>query len=110
MPESTYVHDQGLITKAEIRVLTLAKLRLSPHHVMWDLGAGSGSVSVEASLYVTEGKIIAVERRPDRIEHIRQNREKFGISNLDIVMAALPEGLSELPSPIESSSVEVEKI
>jgi len=99
MPESDYVHYQGLITKAEIRVLTLAKLRLSPHHIMWDLGAGSGAVSIEASFYITEGKIIAVERRPDRIEHIRQNREKFGAGNLDIVMATLPEGLSELPSP-----------
>jgi len=99
MPESAYAHEGGLITKAEIRILTLGKLRLSPRHVMWDLGAGSGSVSVEASLYVTEGKIIAVERRHDRIEHIRQNRGKFGIRNLDIVMAALPEGLSELPSP-----------
>jgi precorrin-6Y C5,15-methyltransferase (decarboxylating) len=99
MPEFAYIHDQGLITKAEIRVLTLAKLRLSPHHIMWDLGAGSGSVSVDASYYVTEGTIIAVERRPDRIEHIRQNQERFGIGNLEIVKATLPEGMSELPSP-----------
>jgi precorrin-6Y C5,15-methyltransferase (decarboxylating) len=99
MPEFAYIHDQGLITKAEIRILTLAKLRLSPHHIMWDLGAGSGSVSVDASYYVTEGTIIAVERRPDRIEHIRQNQERFGIGNLEIVKATLPEGMSELPSP-----------
>jgi precorrin-6Y C5,15-methyltransferase (decarboxylating) len=99
MPEFAYIHDQGLITKAEIRILTLAKLRLSPHHIMWDLGAGSGSVSVDTSYYVTEGTIIAVERRPDRIEHIRQNQERFGIGNLEIIKATLPEGMSELPSP-----------
>ena len=99
MSESAYVHDQGLITKAEIRILTLAKLQLSPHHIMWDLGAGSGSVSIEASFYITEGKIIAVERRPDRIEHIRQNRERFGTGNLEIVKATLPEGMSDLPLP-----------
>jgi precorrin-6Y C5,15-methyltransferase (decarboxylating) len=99
MPESAYVHDRGLITKTEIRILTLAKLKLSPHHVMWDLGAGSGSVSIEASFYISKGKIIAVERRPDRIEHIKQNREKFGIGTVDIVEATLPGGLSDLPSP-----------
>jgi len=99
MPEFAYIHDQGLITKAEIRILTLAKLRLSPHHIMWDLGAGSGSVSVDTSYYVTEGTIIAVERGPDRIEHIRQNQERFGIGNLEIIKATLPEGMSELPSP-----------
>ena len=99
MPESAYAHEGGLITKAEIRILTLGKLRLSPHHVMWDLGAGSGSVSIEASFYVTDGKIIAIERKPQRCEQIRQNRDKFRIRNLEIVRATLPEGLSELPSP-----------
>ena len=99
MPESAYAHEGGLITKAEIRILTLGKLRLSPHHVMWDLGAGSGSVSIEASIYVTDGKIIAIERKSERCEHIRQNRDKFRIRNLDIVRATLPEGLSRLPVP-----------
>lgn len=99
MPEDAYAHEKGLITKTEVRAVAIAKLCLFPHHVLWDLGAGSGSVSIEASSYVTEGKIIAVERRPDRIGHIKQNREKFRIRNLDIVMATLPEGLSELPSP-----------
>lgn len=99
MPESAYAHEGGLITKAEIRILTLGKLRLSPHHVMWDLGAGSGSVSIEASIYVTDGKIIAIERKPQRCEQIRQNRDKFRIRNLDVVCATLPEGLSGLPVP-----------
>jgi len=66
---------------------------------MWDLGAGSGSVSIEASFYVTDGTIIAIESRPERCEQIRQNMDKFRIRNLEIVKAILPEGMSKLPSP-----------
>jgi precorrin-6Y C5,15-methyltransferase (decarboxylating) len=59
-PDSWYDHGKGLITKSEIRVLTLSKLRLETNHILWDLGAGSGSVSIEASLFVKKGEIIAV--------------------------------------------------
>jgi precorrin-6Y C5,15-methyltransferase (decarboxylating) len=110
MPESVYAHEGGLITKAEIRILTLGKLRLFPHHVMWDLGAGSGSVSIEASFYVTDGKIIAIERKPQRCEQIRQNRDKFGIRNLEIVRGPCRRGCPSCLRLIESSSVEGELI
>lgn len=100
MPEAAFVHESGLITKAEVRAVTLSKLRLSaPDLVMWDLGAGSGSVSVEAGLYIRTGRIVAVEQHPRRIAQIRANRDRFGINRMEIVHLVMPEGLDRLPAP-----------
>jgi precorrin-6Y C5,15-methyltransferase (decarboxylating) len=98
-PDTWYDHRGGLITKSEIRAITLSKLRLEPHHTLWDLGAGSGSISIEAALFIKKGKIFAVEQNPVRIEHIKNNKKQFNVGNLKIVQAALPEGLSALPRP-----------
>jgi len=98
-PDHLFIHEQGLITKSEIRAITLSKLRLEPGHVLWDLGAGSGSVSIEASGFIKHGEIYAVEKNPRRIEHIRQNKENFGVTNLKIIEANLPEKMKELPLP-----------
>jgi len=99
MPESAYDHERGLITKAEVRAVTLARLNLMPQQILWDLGAGSGAVSIEASLLMPGGQIWAVEKSPTRIEQIRINRDRFGITNLNVVESVLPRGLSKLPDP-----------
>jgi precorrin-6Y C5,15-methyltransferase (decarboxylating) len=99
IPDKYFVHERGLITKSEIRAITLSKLQLLPDHVLWDLGAGSGSVSVEAALLARRGKIIAVEKNPARIEQIKINLNQFGITNLEVVQAVLPDGLTGLPAP-----------
>ncbi|MGD2186609.1 MAG: precorrin-6y C5,15-methyltransferase (decarboxylating) subunit CbiE [Desulfobacterales bacterium] len=98
-PDSWYDHQGGLITKSEIRAITLSKLQLEPHHILWDLGAGSGAISIEAALFAKRGKILAVEQDPARIEHIKNNKKRFNIGNLKIVQAILPKGLSTLPRP-----------
>ena len=99
MPDNWYDHQNGLITKAEVRAVTLSKLRLAPDHIMWDLGAGSGSISIEASLFVTRGKIFALEQKPDRIKQIKNNQKRFGVNNLEIIHSVLPGGLDDLPVP-----------
>lgn len=99
MPDSRFAHQNGLITKSEVRAVTLAKLRLRPHHVMWDLGAGSGSVSIEASLLVRTGRVIAVEKHPERVRQIQTNKHQFRAFNVEIVQAVLPDGLADLPAP-----------
>ncbi|OEU47665.1 MAG: hypothetical protein BA861_00795 [Desulfobacterales bacterium S3730MH5] len=99
MPEVCYHHEAGLITKAEARAISISKLRLWPGLVLWDLGAGSGSVSLEASLLLNGGRIIAVEQDPERVSHIQQNKKQFKVRNLDIVEAKLPSGLKDLPPP-----------
>ena len=99
MPDNRYDHEGGLITKSEIRAITLSKLRLASDHILWDLGAGSGSISIEASLLVKKGKIFAIEQNPARIEQIKNNRKRFNVQNLKVIHAELPNGLSNLPQP-----------
>lgn len=99
MPEGRYLHETELITKAEVRAVSISKLRLWPGLTLWDLGAGSGSVAIEASLLLRGGKVIAVEQNPRRISHIRQNRKRFKVRNLEIVQARLPDGLEGLSPP-----------
>jgi len=99
MPDNKYEHEKGLITKSEVRALTLSKLRLHPEHVLWDLGAGSGSVGIESSLFITKGKIFAVEQNLDRIKQIQLNKEKFNIKNLELIHARLPDSLENLQKP-----------
>jgi precorrin-6B C5,15-methyltransferase / cobalt-precorrin-6B C5,C15-methyltransferase len=99
LPEAALVHQAGLITKAEVRVVALAKLKLLPGQVLWDVGAGCGSVGLEASLLIPGGKIFAVERHPERAVQIAANRDKFGVHNLEVVCAPAPLCLAPLPDP-----------
>jgi len=99
MPDNYYDHQQGLITKSEIRAITLSKLRLLKDHILWDLGAGSGSISIEASLLIPAGKVFALEKNPEKIQQIEINKSRFGVKNLEVVHAVLPEGLEGLPRP-----------
>jgi len=99
MPDNYYDHQQGLITKSEIRAITLSKLRLLKDHILWDLGAGSGSISIEASLLIPAGKVFALEKNPEKIQQIEINKSRFGVKNLEVVHAVLPEGLAGLPRP-----------
>jgi precorrin-6B C5,15-methyltransferase / cobalt-precorrin-6B C5,C15-methyltransferase len=99
LPEAALVHQAGLITKAEVRAVVLAKLRLMPGQVLWDVGGGAGSVGLEASLLIPGGKVFAVERHPERAAQIAANRDKFGAPNLEIVCAPAPVCLAQLPDP-----------
>jgi precorrin-6B C5,15-methyltransferase / cobalt-precorrin-6B C5,C15-methyltransferase len=67
--------------------------------VLWDLGAGSGSVAIECSLLLGKGRIVAVEKDPLRVEQIKANAARFGVRNLTVVQAVLPAGLKRLPKP-----------
>jgi precorrin-6Y C5,15-methyltransferase (decarboxylating) len=99
LPEEALTHEAGLLTKTEVRAVVLAKLWLQPGQILWDVGAGCGSVGLEASLLLPGGKIFAVERHPERAAQIGTNRDRFGVANLEIVCGAAPECLSGLPDP-----------
>ena len=75
------------------------RLGLAPDAVVWDIGAGSGSVALEAAALVPRGRVFAVEQHPDRILCIQENRRRLGVPHLDIIQAAAPLGLDELPAP-----------
>ncbi len=100
MPDNMFSHEKGLITKSEIRCIVLSKLRLiSDCHVLWDIGAGSGSVSIEASKFIPNGSIFAFEKNYSRICDIRKNIDKFKADNINIMHAEFPHDLGKLPDP-----------
>jgi len=88
-----------LITKQEIRAVTLAKLQIQNDLVVWDIGAGSGSVSIEVGNLMPNGKVFALEKNPQYLTFIRENLKKFSAKNVMLVEAYAPEGIDELPNP-----------
>lgn len=90
---------QGLLTPAEVRAMALAQMDLGPRSVVWDIGAGSGSVSIEAAQIARDGTTYAIEMDADDHELIRQNAERFGVKNLVPVLGRAPEAWANLPDP-----------
>jgi precorrin-6Y C5,15-methyltransferase (decarboxylating) len=92
---------KGLITKTEVRVLSLAKMRLRAGHVVWDIGAGSGSVAIEAALL--GARVWAIEKNKEDCDIIRRNIEKFGQKfapeQVTVVHGSAPAALADLPTP-----------
>ncbi|HZU05771.1 MAG TPA: precorrin-6y C5,15-methyltransferase (decarboxylating) subunit CbiE [Chloroflexota bacterium] len=99
LPESAYAHRDGQITKAEVRAVSLAKLRLRPGMVLWDIGAGCGSVSLEASALLAGGLVYAVERDAAQLALLQQNAAAQPAPGLAIVAGEAPEALAGLPDP-----------
>ena len=87
------------MTKAEIRAVSLAKLGLTRDAVLYDIGAGTGSVSVEAALRSGEMKVYAVEKNPEAIRLLEENRRQFGCDNIEVVEGTAPGGLQALEPP-----------
>lgn len=90
---------EGLITKLEVRAVSLAKMCLDESSTMWDIGAGSGAVSIEASFLARKGHIYAIERNPEDAAIIRKNIKKFHRYNIKVVEAFAPDKLDEMPDP-----------
>src|SRR5688572_21285653 len=95
-PDDRYVHRAGMITKAEVRAVALGKLALPAAGVLWDVGAGSGSVAVECSRLAPGLRVFAVERRPDDVERLRLNAAGTGVVVVD---GEAPDALEGLPDP-----------
>jgi precorrin-6Y C5,15-methyltransferase (decarboxylating) len=90
---------QGLLTPAEVRAIALAQMDIAPSSIVWDIGAGSGSVSIEAAQMASDGAVYAIEMDAEDHGLIRQNAERFGVANVNAVLGRAPEVLSELPDP-----------
>jgi len=90
---------RGLITQAEVRAIALAQLDIRATSVVWDIGAGSGSVAIEAAQLAHQGMVYAVEPEPADIALIQANAEVFGVPNLRAVLGRAPEVLASLPEP-----------
>lgn len=99
LKEEEIAHSRGLITKDEVRAVTMHKLRLPQKGVFWDIGAGSGSVSIEAARLYPELKVFAVEKDMEQINHIEENKIRFNAANIEIVKGEAPDVLNGLPLP-----------
>jgi precorrin-6Y C5,15-methyltransferase (decarboxylating) len=98
LADAFYEHD-GQITKREIRAVTLSSLAPRRGELLWDIGAGAGSVAIEWMLADPSLAAIAIEGRPDRAARIRRNAAAFGVPALDVVEGAAPAALENLPQP-----------
>lgn len=87
------------MTKQEVRAAALAKLAVRPTDTLWDVGAGTGSVSVELALAAPRGRVYAVECDPEACALIRKNRERFAAWNLTLIEGKAPQALEALPAP-----------
>lgn len=99
LPDSLFIRGNVPMTKEEVRSISLSKLRLKRDSVIYDVGAGTGSVSIEMALQAPEGAVYAVERNDAAIDLIQQNKEKMGTANLFPIPGAAPEALADLPTP-----------
>jgi precorrin-6Y C5,15-methyltransferase (decarboxylating) len=98
-PDETYAHRRGLITKADVRALSLARLSLRPTDIVWDVGAGSGAMSVEMSELAWRGRIFAVENDAENLGYIKTNIERLGAPNVEVIAGLAPAALAGLPAP-----------
>ncbi|MGQ0676467.1 MAG: precorrin-6y C5,15-methyltransferase (decarboxylating) subunit CbiE [Rhodospirillales bacterium] len=98
LPDELFQHD-GQLTKREVRAATLSALAPLPGQVLWDVGAGCGSVAIEWLRAARGGRAYAVEREAKRCRMIERNARFFGVPQLQLVEGGAPEALSGLPGP-----------
>lgn len=99
LPDEAFIRGDVPMTKSEVRSVSLSKLRLKRNDIVYDIGAGTGSVSVEAALVCTEGTVFAIEKNADAVALIKKNSNNFGTKNLTIVEGYAPQSLTRLPKP-----------
>lgn len=99
LPDSAFTRGKVPMTSAEIRALSLCRLRLTAQAVLYDVGAGTGSVSVEAALMCPEGTVYSIERSEKAVALLKENRDRFCLSNMRIIEGEAPEALDALPAP-----------
>ena len=99
MSDESFVRGKVPMTKEEIRILSVAKLQLTEDSIVYDVGAGTGSVSMECARLCTSGTVYAIERNPEGIALIRENSKKLRLSNVKAIEGLAPEALMDLPAP-----------
>ena len=101
-PDEAFLQSKpkhGLLTPAEVRAIALSEMDIGPTSTVWDVGAGSGSVAVEAALLASGGAVYAIEMDPEDYSLIAANAERFGAASLTPVLGRAPEAWENLPKP-----------
>lgn len=99
IPDNEFIRGSVPMTKSEVRSTVISKLDIGSKSICWDIGCGSGSVSVEMALQCFDGKVFALDKNSEAVELTRKNALKFGCDNIKIISGEAPEALRELPSP-----------
>ena len=99
IPDAEFCHDSGMITKRDARMLTLSRLGCGNNQVVWDIGAGSGSISIEAARLYPGIEVYAVERNRERFLQLEKNIKKFRAAGVHAVLGSAPAALKTLPGP-----------
>lgn len=97
--DAHFLRDRVPMTKEEVRCISLSKLKLCQNSILYDVGAGTGSIAVEAALMAYEGIVYAVEKQEKAIVLLGENKKKFGTANLNIIEGTAPAALQTLPPP-----------
>ena len=95
--DEEFIRQDVPMTKQEIRILSLVKAQIAPDAVVYDIGAGTGSISIEAARLAPQGQVYAIERSSEGIGLIRANAANFAVKNVKVIQAEAPEGLADLP-------------
>jgi cobalt-precorrin-6B (C15)-methyltransferase len=98
IPDDQFIRGNIPMTKQEIRILVLAKANIAAGDTVIDVGAGTGSLSIEAALLAKQGRVIAIEREAEGVELIKANAAKFSVANLEAIEGAAPAAMAGLPA------------
>lgn len=99
IPDEEFQRGDAPMTKSEVRSLSVAKLNLNRDSIAWDIGAGTGSVTIEMALAAADGEVYAIEKKPAAAALIEENAKKFGTPNVEVHVGTAPEALTDLPAP-----------
>ena len=99
IPDEEFTRGDAPMTKSEVRALSVAKLKLSDDSVIYDIGAGTGSVSIEMALVAVNGKVYAIEKEDPAADLIEVNKVKFKTPNVQVIRGLAPEAMMDLPMP-----------
>lgn len=112
--DQDFIRGNTPMTKEEVRAVVMAKGQLNKDSVVIDIGAGTGSISIQASLIAIDGKVFSIEKEDEAVELIKQNKKKFKVENIEIIHDAAPRALHNLPKAdvviIGGSAGEIEQI
>lgn len=97
--DEEFLRGKAPMTKEEVRTVSLSKLCLAEDSVCYDVGAGTGSVSIEMALRAWNGEVYAIEKKEDALGLLKENRQKFAVDNLKIIPGTAPDAMKELPVP-----------
>lgn len=99
IPDDEFIRGKSPMTKSEVRTISVGKLKLKENYTVYDIGAGTGSVSIEAALKLKTGKLYSIEKDEDACKLIVENIKKFNAFNIEVIKGSAPETIINLPAP-----------